>query len=798
MPKVIALLLAGLTTAWGQGADNLSAFPVKRVVLYKNGVGYFEHTGRVQGNQEVNIPFTSGQLNDVLKSLTVLDLNGGTITGVAWGSTAPVDRQLGELRLPSGEKASLSDFLAGLRGAKLEVRNGPVLITGRLLSVERKTRMSAGATLEVDYLALVTDSGEIRTTELSLAFSVKLLETGLPGKVNRLLDIASGNREPDVRRMVVSAAGTGQRSLFVSYISEVPVWKATYRIVLGSKPGESPLLQGWAIVDNTVGQDWENVELSLVAGAPQSFVQNLSQPFYARRPVVPLSAALNSSPQTYESTLIAGGGRVTGTVRDPNGTVITGASVRAMDESGNTVGSARTGPDGSYTITGLPEGTVRIEADLPGFSTSETSVMASVAAPARADFTIQVGSLAQTVTVNASASTLNTSQADRSAESGRNLGGGSALGGNASRPYLKVQAPPPPPGRGAGGGGGFGAGVYGAAQSTNAGAAGQELGDLFEYKLTKPVTIRKNQSAMVPIANAKIGAEKVSIYNEAARLPRPTRALWLTNTSGLTLDGGSFSVLEQDTFAGEGIFDPIRPGEKRLLSYASDLAVTAGTTIGTETRPVSRVVIDKGLMVHYSELREKKTYTFRNEDSSARTVLVEHPVRLGRTLVDDVEPAETTPSYYRFRVSVPAKESASLVVQEVQPLSSSVALTNIDGNLLALMIRDRKINPAIEEQLRKVLAQKDVVSRILEENEKLDQRLSGIFDDQQRLRENLKSLKGSVEEKALVQRYTRQLDDQENQLASLRKAKEDGEKKESEERDKLDAMIRSLSFDEKL
>src|SRR6266700_303810 len=224
--------------------------PVRRVVLYKNGVGYFEHLGSVRGNQDVTISFTSGQLNDVLKSLTALDLNGGRIAGVAYGSSAPVDRQLGDLRLPLGEKTSLTDFLGALRGARLEVRSGTSVATGRLLSVERKTRMGGGATLEVEYVSLITDTGEVKTTEVSPAFSVRLLERGLTGKVERFLDVLASSRDADVRRMVVSTQGTGERSLFVSYISEVPVWKSTYRIVLSSKSGQGPLLQGWAIVDN--------------------------------------------------------------------------------------------------------------------------------------------------------------------------------------------------------------------------------------------------------------------------------------------------------------------------------------------------------------------------------------------------------------------------------------------------------------------------------------------------------------------------------------------------------------------
>src|SRR5246127_5394704 len=111
--------------------------PVRRVVLYKNGVGYFEHTGRVRGNQDIHIDFTSGQLNDELASLTVLDMHGGHISGVSYNSTAPFDKRLGALRLPIGEQTSVLKFLDALRGARLEVRSGTAAVAGRLLSVER-------------------------------------------------------------------------------------------------------------------------------------------------------------------------------------------------------------------------------------------------------------------------------------------------------------------------------------------------------------------------------------------------------------------------------------------------------------------------------------------------------------------------------------------------------------------------------------------------------------------------------------------------------------------------------------
>ncbi len=108
-------------------AQDGNQLPVQRVVLYKNGVGYFEHAGRVQGNQDVTISFTSGQLNDVLKSLTVLDLNGGRISGVGYGSSAPIDRQIGDLRLPINDKSTLPEILGALRGTKVECTAVPPL-----------------------------------------------------------------------------------------------------------------------------------------------------------------------------------------------------------------------------------------------------------------------------------------------------------------------------------------------------------------------------------------------------------------------------------------------------------------------------------------------------------------------------------------------------------------------------------------------------------------------------------------------------------------------------------------------
>jgi hypothetical protein len=312
--------------------------PVRRVILYKTGIGYFEHLGRVRDRQPVTLRFTSAQLDDVLKSLTALDLSQARVTGISYNSIAPIAQRLGALRLPLGEHATAVQLLAALRGARLEVSAGGAAVEGRLLSVEDRTRAREGSIESIHVLTLVTDAGELRTFELTPTTRVRLIERDMRQEIQGYLDVVGSAREQDVRTMTNATAGAGERDVFVSYVSEVPVWKSTYRLVIRDKG--SPLLQGWAIVDNTVGEDWRNVELSLVAGAPQSFIQTISQPYYGRRPVVPMPSAAQLTPQTHAGEegvatlapsatagalipgvrrLIGPGGEAASTVTGPNG-----------------------------------------------------------------------------------------------------------------------------------------------------------------------------------------------------------------------------------------------------------------------------------------------------------------------------------------------------------------------------------------------------------------------------------------------------------------------------------------------
>jgi len=775
--------------------------PVRRVVLYKNGVGYFEHLGRVRGSQEVHVDFTSAQLNDVLKSLTVLDLSGGRITGVDYNSEAPLARRLATLRLSLGERPTTAEFLGALRGARLEVRGGSgPLLTGKLLSVERKTRTGAGPgwTVETDEISLITDSGEVRSVDLNASTSVRIAEKDLQVEVGRYLGLIASSRDQDVRRMTISTTGTGERNLYVSYISEVPIWKTTYRIVLPSKAEKRPLLQGWAIVDNTVGEDWDSVELSLVAGAPHSFIQQLSEPFYGRRPVVPLPESVQLSPQTHAATLMRGNGRLNGAVTDQSGSAVAGANVRLLDENNLVIAQTTTESNGQYTFQGVSAGNYRVEVERQGFQKNVISGL--TVAPGENQFNTQLrlGSSTETVEVRADIATVNTETASiagtRKLSSVANrahvgVGSGSGVGmGDATGPIegrnvasLALLAP------------GF---ADAAREMAEAAASGQELGDLFEYKLKDRVTLKKNQSALVPIAQTEIEAEKVSLWSGTTGSGRPLRGLWLKNTSPLTFDGGSFSVLENEVFAGEGLTDPIKSGERRLISYATDLGLLVEASKNNQPQHVTRVKILKGVLTQVSELHGRTLYVARNQDGVTRTLVIEHPARAEWQLAKGAkEPEEKAPGVYRFRVEVPSKATAALPVEEVRTLATSYELSNLNEDQIAMFVKQGAITGEMAEALKKITAQKTVVAKLEEEMENRQKDIDRIVEDQGRLRENMKALRGSAEEKALLQRYTRQLDEQETQLDTLRKKIQDTETQRDKANNALEKMIDELQLE---
>jgi hypothetical protein len=677
--------------------SKVASLPVKKVVLYKNGVGYFEHTGRVWGNQDLRIEFTTAQLNDVLKSLTLVDLNGGRISAVHYNSVAPLDEQLKGLQIPLGEDVTSAALLIALRGTRVEVHGGGSSVVGKIFSVETIEKASAKENpLQVTQLAIVTDAGEMRLFEMGPGVTVRAAEPEIHKDIDRYLGLMGSTRSKDVRRMTIGASGSGEREVIVSYISEVPVWKSTYRIVL-PKASAKAFLQGWAIVDNTVGEDWNDVKLSLVSGTPQSFIQNISQPYYTRRPVIPLPESVMLTPQTHEASMEAGRLTTPYAVRGIAGGVPGGV---AGGSAGGVIGGAGMGPSPK-----LPE-----ELEEPEESTEVSDLLSKEVAAAE----------------------------------------------------------------------------------------GVAVGDLFEYNLKEKITVLKNQSALVPIVQAPIEAEKITLVTsdeEGGLQATPLRALWLKNSSGLTLDGGTFNVLEQDSFAGEGIMELLHPGERRLLSFAADKAVRVAKRDVTGSKAVTRTTILKGVMAVHREERDTTTYVIHNAEVTSRQIILEYPIRGGWKLAEEMKPEETSATRYRFRVEVGPGKTEEFAIKESRGEVSRIHISTLTDSQVEAFVLEGAITPAVEGELRKVIAKKFEIAGVDQEIKSRQQELEAIEKDQARLRENMKALKGSPEEKALLQRYTRELDGQEDRLDGLRK--EAGERKVKRDglQVQFDVMVQRISID---
>jgi hypothetical protein len=732
----VAARSAALTLSTGT-----QKLPLRRVVLYKSGIGYFQHDGRVHGSEDVEIDLTSGQLNDVLKSLTALDFNGGRIVGASYNSQEPAGHQLASLPVPVAQNSTLSSLLQNLRGARLEVRTASGSFTGRLLSVEQKARTTNGSsTSQVDQISLLDDAGDVRSFTLEPGVNVRFADRDLEMELTRALGLLDSSHQEDTRHLVLSTAGSGDRQIRVSYISEVPVWKTTYRIVLPgatSPEGTKPLLQGWAVVDNTVGEDWNDVELSLAAGAPQSFIQQLSQPYYMQRPTVGLPRGVLLSPQTHNSTLVTvtAGQQVMETQNTSTQQTISGRNInaggggRGSFQAGvgaglGTAGSSTVGGARNSTFEGLPNGAINLTFD----------------------------------GVNAQDNLLNGEE-----EFGIT---------NANNQFHALS-------------------------TSVTGAQGGALGDLFEYKLKDRVTIRKNQSALVPIVQTEINAEKVALWNANLGMARPLRALWLQNSSDLVLDGGSFNVIEAGVFAGEGLIESIHPGEKRLISYAADLAMQVVAKSDNEPEILTRVHISNGNLIRTVHERTKITYTIRNEDASPRTVIIEQPIRADWKLVADLKPAEESATAYRFRVEVKSKEAKDFVVEEDHPHSTTVKVSNISQQLVETYVRQKELTPEMEKFFRQIVAQKDAIAKLDADLKQRQEELNNIGTDQSRVREDLQALKGTPEEKALAQRYVKELDEQETRLATLKTEILDLQAKRKQAQQELNDTIEHAALDER-
>jgi hypothetical protein len=293
---------------------------------------------------------------------------------------------------------------------------------------------------------------------------------------------------------------------------------------------------------------------------------------------------------------------------------------------------------------------------------------------------------------------------------------------------------------------------------------------------------------MVPILQQELPATHVTLWSDSH--PTPLRAIWLENTSKLTLDSGSFSIFESGEFAGEGLLDPIHPGEKRLLSYAIDQAVKVRRGDFSQTRTLHHVAVHEGVIVETTSSVTDTTYTVTNAADETRAVIVEHRRQPRAELDSDTKPDETTATAYRFRMAVEPHQSVELHVRERANINEKVQI-GTQFNNGAYLITTSKYSPALAEALKPAI---DAQTALADLNGKIDEimeKQKTLADDENRYRENLKALKDS----ATAKRFVDELNQAEDAIEAARKEQTDLEKQRDAAQAQLDSIIAKLSFE---
>jgi hypothetical protein len=670
---VIFLLLAAVHLSaqgqWEGGArarpGEAAQLPLSKVVLFTSGVGYFQREGTVSGTTDLDLYFKTKDVNDLLKSLVVQDLDGGQVTEVTYSSRDPLTRTLQSFAIDLTGNPGVAQILTQVRGEEVELLTSQ-RITGTIVGVESK---ASGENTTDTFLNLLTANG-MRSVDLAEVRSFSFLNPHLQAELNQALSLLAESRSAEKKRVTVGFSGEGSRRVRLGYLLEAPLWKTSYRLVL--EEGEEHYLQGWAIVENTTDEDWREVSLSLVSGRPISFIMDLYRPIYVPRPTVQVETYSSIAPQRYEEDL----------------------------------GLAAAPPQAPMAKGGIAE---------------------SRAAP-------EAGAMYE-------------------------------------EEYLRDELD-------------LSQGVASAAQA-------EEAGNFFRYLIRHPVTVPRQESAMLPIVTQNVEGKRFSIYNQRVQAKHPLHGLKLRNTTGFDLMGGPLTVFEQGSYAGDARIDTLPAGAERLISFAIDLDTEVAVSARSVPETLLSVRIVKGTLISTLSQRAESTYRLKNSDDRPRSVLVEHPLNPDWDLVAPARAEETTRSAYRFLVEVAGGKTEELLVAQERQIDRTVLLTNIDDSQITYFLSARNVDRRVKQALEGLAERKAALAQTVNQRQEEERKVNTIHREQSRIRENMARLEKDSD---LYKRYVSLLDEQEDLLEQALANIEDLRAKEQRQREELDRYILSLDL----
>lgn len=691
--SLISLGMAGAAHAQAPGAPAAPAagapalkqaeLPVQRVTLFSSGVGYFQHGGKVSGNAGAELKFTTKQINDVLKSLVLQDLDGGLVSAVTYPSLDPLAKTLGSFQINISENPPMADLLNQIRGAQVTVTIEAQEITGTVVGVEKRERhiIDHSEMVAEFYLNLLT-GGSIRSVALASVRDIRIHDAQLQEELNKALAAVAKARDQDKKPVSLHFNGAGDRRVVAGYVVETPVWKTSYRLLLNA---DKPSLQGWAIIENQTDNDWNNIELSLISGRPISFTQDLYQPLYLPRPEVKPELYSSLRPQMYQEGM---------------------APAPAM--APQAMGGGRRG-----------EGK---------------------AAEARSK-----------------------SMAMESKD------------GNEMVADALLAAPMDP------------------FASITSMANAENLGELFQYTVPN-VSLPRQQSSLIPIITDAVQAKRLSIYNSEVLDKHPLNGVRLSNkgADAKHLLQGPVTVFDGNQYAGDARLNDTPPGQERLLSYGVDLNVLVDSKKNTQDSVVESASINRGVLNVQRKLVLTREYVADNKGDTEKVLLIEHPFRQGWKLVKTAQPVETTNNLYRFELTLPAGQQATLPVQEEFVQLEAIGILPMDFGVLDIYQKNGAISKEVREALGKAIGMKQRLVELQRQIHEREQNVARINQEQERLRENLKTVQQQGDYRT---RLLKKLDEQETTIEKLNTERNDLQEKFEQQQKELEDYLGGLTVD---
>lgn len=681
LPILLAIAAAGTCAA---------DLPIREVVLYKSGVGYFERSGTLHPGESAHLDFKAANMNDVLKSLTLEDRNGGKVTGLRYDSSESLTEKLADFPFQLGGQASLAVFLDQLKGAKVEIKFGAETVDGVIVSARQVAGVAAGLAAgddkraEREQLVLLLDSGDLRTFDLGSAGSIRFADPKVQAQLKDYLAVLNQSRSREMRSIYIDSSDAKDRQIAANYMIPTPVWKSSYRLIFGDK--SEPTLEGWAIVDNTTGEDWTNVRLAVLSGRPVSFISKLYEPKYVARQTVELAEDRAAAPVVYSAGI---GGGVIGGV-----------------------------PGGSPAAAPLP------------------APMRARPLNGRAQFS--TGSL----------SMVETETADEKARF--------------------------------------------APSNVDMNVLSEDLGELFEYRFATAVTVKKEESVMLPFLQQAIGSRKLLIYSESYG-EHPMSATELTNSTGKTLDGGPITVFDGPSYAGEALMSTLKAGDRRLVSYAVDLGTRVTTLFDSSRTSVREIHANRGVLETRTAEEDTKTYTIRNADKRAKTLIIEQAKRPEFNVINQ-KPSEKTANAYRFEVKLGPDANEKFPVVEERVYNTTVSVSSLTPDVLLSYVQNKAISDAARRALQQILDAKSHIADLDAQSRQTAGDIAGATSDETRIRQNIQSLNQVSGQPDQVQNYARQLSTKESQLAALRDRESDLKKQKAAADSGLSQLLAKLEF----